>query len=344
MKSLKIIQPGILTTVQDYGRIGYGQFGVPAAGVMDRLSMELANILVGNDRKEAVLEMTMMGPTLEAKSNIVIAITGANMNPKVNGNEVNMYETIYLNKGDILELSYTENGCRAYMAVYGGFDLPVIMGSKSTYLRAKIGGNNGEKIKANDILNINEAKNKYIGTRKIPRKKIPSYSNELTLRVILGPEEDYFTKEGIDTFLNSEYVLTKQWDRMGLRFDGPQIKHKDGADIISNGINFGAIQIPGHGRPIIMMADRQTTGGYTKIANIISVDLPYVAQLKTGNRVRFESITIDEAHELIKVQEKGVDQLISDFNLKSVDIVGPCRDFKVKLRKESYNLSVQEIK
>jgi biotin-dependent carboxylase-like uncharacterized protein len=345
MSSLKIINSGLLTTIQDYGRVGYGQYGVPAAGVMDRLAMQLANILVDNDRYEAVLEMTMMGLSFKADGNMAIAITGADMFPTVNGKRVNLYETIYLNNGDILECSYAQSGCRAYLAVSGGFDLPKVMGSKSTYLRAKIGGVNGNKIQKGDILKINPKNGKeYFGIRKIPEDMIPRYKNEITARVILGPEVDYFTKNGMETFLSSEYVLTDQCDRMGYRLEGPRIEHEKGSDIISNGINFGAIQIPGHGCPIIMMADRQTTGGYTKIANVITVDLPFLAQLKPGDRVKFEKIDIEEAQNLIKKQEKNLLNLINDFKTSLINTVGTMRNFKINVNGKKYNLSVQEIK
>ncbi len=345
MNSMRIINPGILTTIQDIGREGYQQYGVPVAGAMDKSSMKLANILVGNDRNEAVLEITMMGPTIKFNSNLTIAITGAKCSPTINDKEVEMYRTIYIAKGDILKFSTTKDGFRVYLAVSGGFKLSETMGSKSTYLRGKIGGLEGRKVKAGDILEANgDECLKYLGIRKIPENLIPKYKNEVAVRVILGPEEDYFTERGIETFLNSDYILTNQSDRMGYRLKGEKIEHKDGADIISSGITLGAIQVPGHGEPIIMMADRQTTGGYAKIANVISVDISYLAQLKPGDRVKFKKVSIEEAHNLIKEEEKALEELIEDFNKRSVEKVGKVRDFVINVKNSHYNVMVQEIK
>lgn len=345
MSSITIINPGLLTTIQDFGRIGYQQYGVPVAGAMDRFSLQLANILVGNDRYEAALEITMMGSTIEFNIDLAITITGVDLFPTVNGKKVEMYKTIYVNKGDVLKFSSIKNGCRAYLAVAGGFKVPEVMGSKSTYLRGKIGGLEGRKLKKGDVLSVNIDGNcKYFGVRKIPEHLIPEYKNEVTVRVILGPEQEYFTEEGIDTFLSSEYILTNKCDRMGYRLEGPKIEHKEGADIISTGMNFGAIQVPGHGQPIIMMADRQTTGGYTKIANVITVDIPYLAQLKPGDKVRFKKVTIQEAHNLIKQQEDELLKLVEDFKENSVKLIGTARKFLVKINGKQFNLSVQEVK
>ncbi|SHJ71376.1 5-oxoprolinase subunit C family protein [Paramaledivibacter caminithermalis] len=345
MSSLRVNNPGLLTTIQDDGRIGYEKYGMPTAGAMDILSLQLGNILVGNDRYEAAAEITFIGPEIEFYENLIIAITGADISPTINGKEIEMYSTVYINKGDILRFGTLKKGCRAYLAVSGGFDLPQIMNSKSTYLRGKLGGVEGRKLKKGDILQVNINKGyKYLGVRRIPKNFIPYYGSQYTVRVIMGPEDYRFTGKGIETFLNSEYTLSNQCDRMGYRLNGPKIEHRNGADIISGGITLGAIQVPGHGEPIIMMADRQTTGGYTKIANVISVDIPYLAQLKAGDRVRFQQINIEEAQTLLKEREEKLLKLVYDFEktTKKV-IVKNSINLKIRSNGKKFNVGIQEI-
>ncbi|SKC40803.1 5-oxoprolinase subunit C family protein [Maledivibacter halophilus] len=345
MGSLRVNNPGLLTTIQDAGRIGYGQYGIPSAGAMDSLSLQLANILVGNNRYEAAIEITFMGPEIEFYENLIIAITGANISPRINGREIEMYSTIYVNKGDVLSFTSLKKGCRAYLAVSGGFKLSSIMNSKSTYLRGKFGGLEGRKLKKGDILLVNIEKGyKYLGVRRIPRDFIPDFRNQYTARVIMGPEDHRFTEEGINTFLASEYTLSNQCDRMGYRLNGAKIEHKEGADIISGGITLGAIQVPGHGEPIIMMADRQTTGGYTKIANVISVDIPYLAQLKAGDKISFEKISIKEAQELVRKREEKIIKIIDRFEeIKLDEPINSSRNFNIRLNGKEFNIGVQEL-
>ncbi|WP_432663625.1 biotin-dependent carboxyltransferase family protein [Wukongibacter baidiensis] len=345
MCSIRIHNPGLLTTIQDAGRIGYGQYGIPAGGAMDTLSLQFANILVGNDRYEAAMEITFMGPKIEFDSNLIISITGGDISPRINNKEIEMYSTVYVNRGDILSFGQLKRGCRSYLAVSGGFKVESLMESKSTYLRGKIGGYKGRKLKIGDIVPVDiEKSKKYLGVRKIPKELIPVFDSQYIARVIMGPEDERFTQEGIDTFLNSEYTLTNQCDRMGYRLGGPKIVHEDGADIISGGITFGAIQIPGHGEPIIMMADRQTTGGYTKIANVISVDLPYLAQLKTGDRIKFEKISIVEAQKLIKERERKLIRCIEDMKENTIiKDVKRMSNYLITIDGKEFNIGVQEF-
>ncbi len=345
MCNLRVHNPGLLTTIQDAGRMGYGQYGIPAGGAMDILSLQLANILAGNVRYEAAMEITFMGPKIEFDSNLIISITGGDISPRINNKKIEMYNTIYVNKGDSLSFGHLKNGCRSYLAVSGGFNVESIMESKSTYLRGKIGGYKGRKLKMGDIIPIDIDKSqKYLGIRKIPEDLMPVFNSQYTARVIIGPEDERFTQEGIDTFLSSEYILTNQCDRMGYRLSGAKIEHKAGADIISGGITFGAIQIPGHGEPIIMMADRQTTGGYTKIANVISVDLPYLAQLKTGDRIKFEKISIDDAQQLLKEREIGLTRVIEEFENENLrEPIKNIRNFCIKINGTKFSVGVQEF-
>lgn len=295
---VKFLSGGFLTTVQDMGRTGYQESGMSVSGVMDQRSAAIANILVGNDEKEAVLEVTLMGPMMEFTEDNIIAVTGANLLPKINGQEIPMYQAVLVHKGDSMNFAGMISGSRAYIAVAGGLDVPVQMGSKSTNLKLKVGGYQGRKIGSDDEIGFAAPKTTLPNMEK--RKMTPEdfTQTENTIRVVMGPQDDCFTEKGINTFLSSTYAFTNESDRMGCRLEGNVIEHKNGGDIITDGIAFGAIQVPSHGKPIIMMADHQTTGGYTKIAGVISVDLPLVAQSRPGYKVHFKKVTIEEAQKL----------------------------------------------
>ncbi|MFP7492905.1 biotin-dependent carboxyltransferase family protein [Terribacillus saccharophilus] len=302
-KLFQVVKPGLMTTIQDLGRTGYQEYGVVVAGAMDDYALQIANLLVGNSRGEAALEVTMMGPTLKVMKDAVIAITGGNLSPRVNGQPVAMWKSIAVKEGQLIEFGQPLEGIRAYISVAGGFGLPEVMGSKSTYLKAKIGGLNGRALEKEDVLYAGGDTQAVIG-RSLHYDEIPKYKKELTVRVILGPHQDAFTEESIQTFLHSAYEITQQSDRMGYRLKGPELTHKTTADIISEAIPLGGIQVPANGQPIILMADRQTTGGYTRIATVISVDLPLLAQAVPGTVIRFEEISMNEAHEINRRKEK----------------------------------------
>ncbi|VYU17966.1 5-oxoprolinase/urea amidolyase family protein [Peptoniphilus gorbachii] len=297
MSSIDVINGGILTTIQDSGRYGYQELGIPTSGVMDDYNYRLANILVGNKLDEAVFEMTFFGPTLKFNENLIIAITGSNMNPKINGELAPMYETIKVKKGDTLQFGKVNEGIRSYLAFGGSIDVPVVNGSKSTHIKTKMGGIEGRALKAKDEINIKKSKEETM--RKIPEKYIPKISHCNILRIVLGPQDDYFTEKGIhDLFRSGGYQVTKDFDRMGIRLKGTAIEHKETADIISDGTTFGSIQVPANGQPIILVADRQTTGGYTKIGNVITADLYKLAQMTFLDKVLFQEVTIEEAQKL----------------------------------------------
>jgi len=292
MAKIRIIKAGLQTTVQDNGRWGFQQYGMPVAGAMDINSLHLANKLVNNDLNEACLEATIDGPTIEFEAETYISICGANMQAQINTTSVEMYKTLYVKQGDILSFKGLIRGCRVYIAFAGGIRVPKVMGSKSTYLRGKLGGFNGRELKSGDEIeigtnNINEIK---VATND----EIPVFKDSFTARIIAGPEAEYFSLKGLETFLYAEYTLSQQCDRMGYRLAGEKIEHKSKVEIISSGIAFGTIQVPSHGEPIIMMADRQTTGGYPRIACVISEDLPYLAQLKPGDKLRFKEVKLND--------------------------------------------------
>lgn len=306
---IRILKGGMLTTVQDLGRTGYQSQGFSVAGVMDVRSFKIANLLLDNPENEAVLEFTLIGPTLEFTSATIIAITGGDFQPTINGDPAPMYTAIYMNKGDILKFGSARTGSRGYVAFSSYLDIPVAMGSRCTNMKSSMGGFKGRKLQVGDYMNF-RIKRRYLPfflSRKLDINEFDQMDAEL--RVVLGPQDDLFSKQGIETFLNSEYTVTSDFDRMGCRLEGPFIAPKETSDIISDGIAFGSIQVPSHGKPIILLADRQTTGGYAKIATVASVDLPKLVQRRTDDKIRFRAITVQEAQKLYLDEVKELDAM-----------------------------------
>lgn len=332
--SIQVIQPGMLTTIQDMGREGYGEYGIPVAGAMDRESLKLANLLVDNKLDQGALEITLMGPHLRFHQSTIMSITGGDLSPKVNGQPMQMYKSILVHEGDELTFGGIKSGARAYVAFQGGFDIPDVMGSQSTYIKGKLGGFEGRKLKAGDRLALNKNEVGIHKEREIPSYLKRQFGHKVDIRVILGSEEDAFSKEGLHTFLNKEYTVSSQSDRMGYRLTGDKIEHKDSPDILSGGIQLGAIQVPGHGEPIIMMADRQITGGYTKIAHVITEDLPYLAQLKPGGKVRFSVVSLQVAWELMKRRHREIQGAQTLFKQGKY--------YQVKVNGQKYSLCIQQ--
>lgn len=296
---LEVEKPGLLSTVQDLGRRAYQEFGMPVAGAVDEYALQVANILVGNAPSEAALELTLAGPVLKVLKGGLIAITGADLDPKLNGQQLPMWEAVKVSAGDTIALAWARSGCRSYLALAGGIDVPSVMGSKSTYIRGEIGGIGGRALKSGDLIRSGESPETLEHFRlRVPAGYIPHYDPFWEVRVVPGPQDDYFTERGLHTFFNNEYRVTGESDRMGCRLEGPKIEHLAGADIISDGIPPGAVQVPGDGRPIVMLADRQTTGGYAKIATVISADLWKIAQAKPGDRLRFQAVPVEEAQRI----------------------------------------------
>lgn len=305
---LKVITPGPLSTIQDGGRFGYMSTGFGSGGAMDLRSMRIANLLVGNNENDGVIEMTMLGLSAEFTCPSVIALTGADMQPKLNGEEIPMYETVEVQAGDKLTMGAAKQGMRGYLAVAGGFDIDPVMGSQSTNLKVKLGGFQGRKLAAGDQIPLRrEADLSQCGHNKCAPEN--DYPQVAVVRVMFGPQEDYFTQKGIDTFLSARYNVSGQSDRMGVRLEGEKIENKNGVDIISDGIAYGSVQIPASGTPIIMMADRQTTGGYAKIATVITADLHKIAQAKPGSFIRFRAVTEKEAVAALKEERSFLKQL-----------------------------------
>ncbi|MDD6094910.1 MAG: biotin-dependent carboxyltransferase family protein [Clostridia bacterium] len=292
---IKIIIPGPLTTVQDAGRTGYMAQGFPVCGAADADSMEIGNILVGNAPDTAVLEITLGGFAAEFLSDSVVAVTGADAPFFINGVPLERYRAYPLKKRDYIYVGPVKSGCRIYLCVSGGISTEPFMGSRSTFLKIGMGGYKGRKLMPGDMLPMGYVPKmpKKLGSRSVVP---PEFSSTVTLRATVGPQDNMFSPEEIDKFFSSEYTVTPASDRMGIRLDGPFLNSLNGTDIISDGIACGSVQIPSDGKPIILCADRQTTGGYAKPVTVISADMPKAGQLVPGNKVRFVRVTQEEAY------------------------------------------------
>ncbi|HDR8244022.1 KipI antagonist [Bacillus thuringiensis] len=327
---VEVLHAGMFTTVQDLGRSHYQQYGVPVGGAMDQSALRMINMLVGNEENEAGLEMTIMGPKLLIKKTTLLAIGGADMEPLLNGERIPLWRPILAEEGSMLCFGKVKSGCRAYVTFAGGIHIDRTMGSKSTYIRAAIGGIEGRMLNKGDYFQIGaqpEMANRFIqdlqkdGRIKtkwaINNSVLSKYKKHPKLRVITDFEYDQFTEESRKAFFTKEYKVSNYADRMGYRIEGEVLNRIEEKEVLSNPVTFGTIQVPNGGQPIILMADRQTTGGYPRMGNIISVDLPLLAQLKPGDYVSFEEITLEEAEQLYIEQEVNINLLKKFIALRS---------------------------
>ena len=299
---LRVESPGLLSTVQDEGRWGHQRDGMVVAGAMDPFAAAAANLLVGSPRGAAVIEITLLGPALRALADVRLVLCGGDLSPSIDGLPAPVWKTFTLREGQALTFGRRRSGARAYLAVAGGFQVPTVLGSRATFLRARLGGFEGRALKAGDVLE---------GVRQTPLPAerglrladIPDYAQPAVLRVLPGPHLSAFTVEGLNTSLSSSYAVSPQSDRQGYRLSGPAIARTGAADLLSEAMPWGGIQVPPDGSPILLMADRQTTGGYPLVGVVISADLPRAGQLAPGDSVRFESVTLVQAHEAALRQE-----------------------------------------
>lgn len=297
--SLKIVEPGYFSTIQDLGRTGYQRFGVPVSGPMDIFAYLTANRLVGNQDRAAALEVGPGGVTIEALDDHSIAVCGTGFSLHVNGVNRPLWASLPLKKSNLLQLTPSAGGTWVILSVGGGFSVEPVLGSRSTYLNGGFGGYKGRRLQEGDILPVIPIlqKNSCIASLFLPVEKRPQYANFICVSVLPGPQQDYFTQQTYDHFFSSEYTVSHDSDRIGYRLSGPDLDHKEQADILSEGIVMGAIQVPANRQPLVMMADRPTSGGYAKIGVVALADLPLLAQCPPGNgRVQFTPISLEEAH------------------------------------------------
>jgi len=301
--AFEVLESGFLTTVQDSGRTGYRRFGMPLSGAMDQYALAVGNTLLGNQPGDAGLECTVMGPALRFLQPTWFCITGAECLALLDGDPVPTWRACLAQEGATLALGAATQGTRIYLTVKDGIDVPPFMGSRSTCTIVSVGGFKGRPLQPGDIVPV--------GSPALPPSALPEdtvapvpegwqprqYTGRTHVRVVMGPQDYFFTEEAKATFLSSAYTVTTGSNRMGYRLDGPPLRHTKGADIVSDGTPFGGIQVPGHGQPIVLMADCQTTGGYSKIACVISTDLPLLAQAKPGDRITFSAMPATQAHE-----------------------------------------------
>ena len=308
--TIKVITGGMQTTVQDLGRVGYQAQGVPVGGAMDRVAIRIANLLVGNEESSGALEATIIGPALRFDTDTLIALTGADLEATIEGVTIPLWHPVWAERGTTLRFGHAVDGCRTYIAIGGGVEVPPVFGSRSTYLRARFGGHEGRALKSGDVLHAGvpstvssriaaslagEGRRFVVGRWSASPGLRPGYGRDVLVRVIPGAHHDALSDAGRETFATATFRVSSSSDRMGYRLEDAEIALSEPLEMLSEGTTFGTVQLPPGGAPIVLMADAQTTGGYPRVAEVITVDLPIVAQLKPGDRLRFRLVSVDEA-------------------------------------------------
>lgn len=314
--TIHVLRPGLFTTIQDLGRYGYQRFGVSVSGAMDPWALTVGNRLLGNPDRAAGLELTLNGPELLFEQALSIAITGADLSPTSNGLAVPMWTVVAMQAGSRLQFGRRRQGTRAYVTITGGIKCPLMLGSRSTHVRSGLGGLAGRALKKWDQLDVGPTRGAgpHHAGRRLPESHRPAYPTSPTVRVMPGPQFDRFTHDALQVLVTSPYRLTSESDRMGYRLEGLELTHRASADIISEAVSIGNIQIPASGQPILLMADCQTTGGYAKLATVISPDRSLAAQLSPGDSLSFRVITAKLAAELVRSTHAELDRLLPPHN------------------------------
>lgn len=310
------IEPGLFTTIQDQGRWGFQAYGMPISGAMDRYASQVANLLVGNRPDAAVLEMTGAGGTFKFDEKQMVAVCGGDMQGLLNHMPISNWSAFIVPRRGILRFDTAVSGYRTYVAVRGGFEVPVVLGSRSTCTPVKIGGHEGRVLRQGDVLHVGRDMECKTQLGSLAEGYIPQYVSQVQLRVILGPQDTMFGSAALDAFFCSSYKVTKQSDRTGYRLKGPKIKHLGSADIISEAVWLGAIQVPVHGMPFIMTADHQTTRGYAKLGSVIRGDLSKLVQAKPGDCIRFLRSTEEEAIEVLQKEQESYRNIKREWEMK----------------------------
>lgn len=305
MRTIHVEAPGLLTTVQDVGRPGYGILGVSASGAADAVALRLGNQLVGNPDTAPGLEMTLLGGAFSFSDRMVVALTGSDFGATLDGHAVPIWTTFDVAPGQKLQIGSTRSGARCYLCVQGGIAVNRFLGSASTHLLSGLGGFEGRALRKGDVLTVGPASSEFRHKRLAP-DVLDQLALRKTLRVTEGPQWDWFSESAKNLLLTSAYRVSEEANRMGLRLEGGPINSISETPMITEGVSLGAIQIPPGGQPIILFVEQQTTGGYPKIANIISADMASVGQLRPRDEIRFERVSMEEARRLLAEQERLV--------------------------------------
>jgi biotin-dependent carboxylase-like uncharacterized protein len=298
---IRVVKPGLATTVQDLGRFGFAHLGLSPCGAADPLSFRIANLLVGNNENSAALEMTLLGATLEFERNAVVAVTGAECNCKIGNYRAPMFAAVEVPAGGVLHCGSATKGARFYLAVQGGIDVPIVMGSAATDGRAKFGGFEGRALRVSDLLRVGARPNSRL--RVLRGGALDRLKQANAIRVTRGAQADWFADETFARFVTTEYRVTEQADRAGIRLAGESVMPREHRQLLTDGIPLGAVQVPQDGQPIILFVDQQPTRGYPKIANIIAADMHRIGQLRPRDEIRFAEVSFDEAVDALRAQE-----------------------------------------
>ncbi len=313
--ALKVVAPGLHSTVQDLGRFGYQAAGVPVSGALDAVSLRLANRLAGNGDNAAALEILYHGPTFEVEAaSVRAALAGGGAVLELVGERAQLlggWRSHSFRRGERFRVRFLEEASCCYLALEGGIAVEPCLGSAATYVRGGFGGFKGRALQAGDLLPL--ARESVEERPELALLSPPGAGRERPLRVVLGPQQDHFSEAALEHLLGAGFAVSKDADRMGLRLDGPRLAHRDGYDIASDGIATGAIQVPGSGQAILLLADHQTTGGYPKIATVISADLPLAGRRRPGDAVRFAAVEVAEAEALRRAEEAAFQALAASF-------------------------------
>jgi biotin-dependent carboxylase-like uncharacterized protein len=306
---IAVVRAGLLCTVQDAGRPGWRASGMPVAGAMDRLALAAANLLAGNEPGAAAIELTLAGGTWRFETAALAAVAGADLSASLDGSPVPPWSSFLAPAGSTLAFGAPRTGVRAYLAARGGIAVPPVLGSRSTYTRASLGGLEGRALRTGDRLPVGRPAGRGPPPLALGSEEVPPCGGSARLRVLLGPQQDRFTEEGLADFLGTAWKVTPQNDRMGYRLDGPPVRLRGTADILTDPLVPGALQVSGNGLPIAMMMDCQTTGGYAKIATVIGPDLRRLAQARVGDEIRFVACRQADAVAALRAERDWLDGL-----------------------------------
>lgn len=306
---ITVLQAGDFTTIQDKGRFGYQAYGMPVAGAMDQYAYRIANLLAGNRSGAAVLELTNNGGVFKFDLPQTVAVCGADMSCKCNETAIPNWSSFRVPEGAVLSFGAAKTGCRAYLAVRGGFEVPLVLGSRSTYTRARIGGHEGRSLQQGDVLYVGRETQGEACIHSLPQKFIPGYPTEIALRVLLGPQDNLFSPETVKTFFSGNFSVAPHSDRTGYLLKGGRIKTMGKADILSEAVSMGAIQIPAYGRPLIVTADHQTARGFAKIGCVIKADLNKLVQAKEEDTIRFCEVSEQEAIQALVEENRQYEEI-----------------------------------